>query len=267
MNRNVELKFCAAALIATGLVFGCFVAAGWPGALHECVAAADCYCEARRTGAIAQPANTWSAMTFAICGLVLARRSGRRRAAAASPPYLRAPWVLHTTLLTVAVCLLAPGAMFFHASLTDWGGIVDIGSMYLCLAFWLAANLQLALGWSNRFFVCFYAASVAILTAPRSLSSSFGVPLVSAVIVAAVVTDWLPVRTGSEAHRLVPGRKWLWLGLGFFSLARLAELGLPCHPRSYLQGHALLHLLHALVMACLYAHLWGKWQSIGGKGQ
>ena len=210
MDKHVELKLCAAALVVSAVVFGYFASVGWPGSIHECVATATCYCEARCAEAIAQPVNTWSSLAFAMVGLAVAAHSGRRRAAAVLAPISLGRWALHSTLLCVAVCLLAPGAIFFHASLTDWGGILDVASMYLFLGLWMASNLQLVFAWSDRAFVAFYGASVAVLTAPRFFGPSYGVPLFIAVIAATLITEWLPTRVTSRPESVRGSRRWLW---------------------------------------------------------
>ena len=129
-----ELGICVGSLVLCTVGFAILAQDGWPGALHECVATSTCYCEARGAGWIAQPANTWSSLAFIVAGLAIAWHASWARTTERSA--LGGPLSstrLYPVLLALSVCLLGPGAMFFHASLTDWSGILDIASMYLFL--------------------------------------------------------------------------------------------------------------------------------------
>ncbi len=256
---HAELGLCLAGLAVSGVAFGLLARAGWPGAVHECVASATCYCEAGRPGWIAQPANTWSSLAFIAAGLGIGWHAGRDRKMQ-RPPAAGSATRVRPGLLALPVCLLGPGAMFFHASLTDWGGVLDVASMYLFLDFWLLYNLKGLYGWSDRTFFAAYVTVTLALTSPRLVSPAYGVPVFVVVANVALATEWLAARPadpsrGPTPRRIERDRRWLWLALGALGAARAAETFLPCDPASLIQGHAVLHVFHALLGVFAYFYL------------
>jgi len=256
-----ELGICVGSLVlcAAGFVF--LGHDGWPGALHECVATSTCYCEAGRAGAIAQPANTWSGLAFIAAGLAIAWHAGwARTTERAAPDNPLASTHLYPGLLALSVCLLGPGAMFFHASLTDWGGVLDIASMYLFLDFWLFYNLKRLYGWSDSTFLIAYVVATVAFTSPRLLSPAYGVPVFVVVATATLATEWIAARPALRGGTAAPprverDRRWLWAALGALAIARAAEAFIPCRPSSLIQGHAVLHIFHALLDVAAYLYL------------
>lgn len=226
-------------LIATAaslVLLGAWAAADWwPGVPNDCVASGDCYCEKSAPGPMRQPANTLSAFGFVAVGLAAAARARSRRANA----------------LAVIIALLGPGAMALHASLTKWGGVVDVMSMHVFIAFLLALDAERL--WKLPL-VPLYAVSVALLTfvevaLPRSAILVFG----------SLVAAWgtLNVLRGPATRN---GR-WLAGAGAFFALALAVWIpsrspaGALCDPDSLLQGHAAWHLLSALAAGCLYRYV------------
>ena len=256
-----ELGICVGSLVlcAAGFVF--LGHDGWPGALHECVATSTCYCEAGRAGGIAQPANTWSGLAFIAAGLAIAWHAGwARTTERPAPDNPLASTHLYPGLLALSVCLLGPGAMFFHASLTDWGGVLDIASMYFFLDFWLLYNLKRLYGWSDSTFLIAYVVATVAFTSPRLLSPAYGVPVFVVVATVALATEWIAARPAQRGRTAAPprlerDRRWLWAALGALAIARAAETFIPCHASSLIQGHAVLHIFHALLGVAAYLYL------------
>ena len=175
-----EFGICVGSLLLCAAGFAFLGDGGWPGALHECVATSTCYCESKQAGWIAQPANTWSGLAFIAVGLAVAWHAGWARTTERPiPDNPIASSHLYPGLLALSICLLGPGAMLFHASLTDWGGILDIASMYLFLNFWLLYNLKRLYGWSDATFLLAYVVATVAFTSPRLLSPAYGVPVSS----------------------------------------------------------------------------------------
>jgi hypothetical protein len=256
-----ELGICVAGLAFSTVAFVYLGQGGWPGAVHECVATSTCYCEAGRLGWIAQPANTWSSLAFIAAGLAIAWHAGWDRTTQRSAPGNPiASTHVYPGLLALSVCLLGPGAMFFHASLTDWGGVLDIASMYLFLNFWLFYNLKRLYGWSDAMFFTAYVVGTVAFTSPRLLSPAYGVPVFVVVATLTLATEWVAARPANPEEAATPrrierDRRWLWLALGALAIARAAETFMPCNPTSLIQGHAALHFFHALVDASAYVYL------------
>ena len=245
--------------IGTGL---CVVLAamGWPGAPNHCLLEGDCYCEAPRPGPIAQPANTWSLLGFGIAGIWVAWRSGRDRASARSP-FLRGR--LYPGLYASALAFMGPGAALFHASLTDWGGAVDVLSMLGWVCFLLYYNLTSLYGWSQSRFLTAYVATIAIAITPRLLFGPAGVPLFALLLLAWFATEALigrPAGTLGIRQPVERRRRYFWAFIAINLLALFTWTGSHaggwlCDPSSLLQGHALWHVLNAAAAALLYPYL------------
>jgi len=254
-SGSTDLRWLAGAMAVSALAFVWVGAGGWPEDPHPCLRDADCYCEAPRPGLVAQPANTWSCLGWAGAALWMAldasRRKQRTRCASTRSLLLRGSF--YSTLWIVVVSLLTPGGMFFHASLTDWGGKVDQLSMYLLVDFWIAFNLAALRRWPKGLFLACYLAGTAILLVPRVIleDEAAGLILFGLLIALGCATEVGVVRTRALRGDLC----WAGIALGSFGLAHGVQALLPCEPRSVLQAHALLHLIEVATVVAMYRHL------------
>ena len=168
LARYVEVSTSAGLLVGSLCLLVIFAAAGWPGAPNYCLEQGDCYCEAARPGPIAQPANTGSLLGFVVAGLAIAWHSARAHARGdALPDNPIARTRFYPGLYASAVLLLGACSAFFHASLTDWGGAVDIFSMLFWICFLIFYNLRCSYGWTRARFLTAYAVTVSVLMLPR----------------------------------------------------------------------------------------------------
>jgi hypothetical protein len=237
-----------------------FAAAGWPGKPNYCLLEGDCYCEAPRPGPIAQPANTWSLLGFGVAGLWVAWRSGRDHAVTRAP-YLRSRF--YPGLYASALAFMGPGAALFHASLTDWGGAVDILSMLGWICFLLYYNITALYDWSRSRFLTAYLVTIAIAITPRLFFGPAGVPLFSLLLLAWLASETLigrPAGTLGIHHQVERRRRYLWASLvtnllALFIWSGSHAGGWLCDPSSLLQGHAVWHVLNAVAGALLYPYL------------
>ena len=258
MSREVTIT--AAVVVASIALCTAFALADWPGAPNACVMEGDCYCDAKRPGPVAQPANTWSLIGFVLAGLWIARRSHRDRSQTA-PPFLRNR--LYPTIYASSVAFMGPGAAFFHASLTDWGGALDVLSMLFWVCFLLYYNLRSLYGWTDRRFLVAYLLTVALAALSRVFFPSAGLLAFAALHTAWIGTEFLvgaPVRRFGITHELKRQRRYFWgyIAANLLALAVWSEShagGLLCEPASILQGHALWHVLNAIAAALLYPYL------------
>ena len=246
-------------VLGTGLCIA-LALADWPGAPNHCLLQGDCYCAAPRPGPIAQPANTWSLLGFAIASLWVAWRAGRDRLNT-SAPYLRDRF--YPGLYAGSVAFMGVGAALFHASLTNWGGAVDVLSMLGQVCYLLYYNLRSLYGWSRSRFLTAYLVTIAVVITPRFLFGPAGVPLFVLVLLAWLATETLigrPVGRLGIREQVERQRKFLWASLAT-NLVALAiwsgsHLGGPlCDPSSPIQGHAVWHVLNAVAAALLYPYL------------
>lgn len=257
LSNYSELRWVGGALAVSAVSFLYVGTGGWPGTTHECVALANCYCEAPQAGLIAQPANTWSCLGWAAAGLWIAWDAARRRERRVQidPEDGTYRSSFYTRLYALVVIFLVPGGMFYHASLTDWGGKLDILSMYLLVNFWIFFNLARSFHWSRLTFLVTFLATTAVLIVPRVVFSAIDVGLmifVGLILFALITEIWIARR---------PRRRWVWVGLGFFVFAHLVQAAMPCNPESFLQPHAVLHLIEVVSLVAFYIHFFVENQS------
>ncbi len=113
-----------------------------------------CFCEAIRSGVIAQPANTWSSFGFVLVGLLVIGQSGedvRQRRSNLMTSQRAYPLLFGMTLIVIGL-----GSAFYHASLTFAGQFFDVMGMYLVAVFILLYNFSRVSALSARRFVLLY---------------------------------------------------------------------------------------------------------------
>ena len=215
-------------------------------------------------------ANTFSNLAYMTvglyaCGLAL---SDRRRARLASPDASAGNVVVATPALSALFglsCLwLGFSSGLFHASLTRAGQRLDVAAMYppllSLLAIAAARALPARVGRRGGAGVPMWGVlAAAVVVAEIALwkwkwSMSATTVLSTLITVMAVVTV--------AEHLRWPGRfRSAWLGWGACLLAagiacRQSDVArsFPVGPDSWLQGHALWHLLTAAALGTLYLH-------------
>lgn len=207
----------------------------------------SCFCEAVREGAVRQPSNTWSSLTFCVVALVMLAELRR-------PSRLS---TLEAGLFTLAVFLVGATSAFYHASLTFLGQSLDVQSMYLVVALALAVNLDaLRPGQPKRFLSSYVAMNVALgallIFVPEFRRYGFG-----GVIAAVVVTELLLRRRGLRDWPVRPLIAALVLQGIAFVIWNLDRTHLVCDPMFPIQGHAVWHALGALASYALWRYYRG----------
>ncbi len=256
----------ALTLVSAG-IFVTFASAGWPGAPNACLVAGDCYCEAPRPGWIRQPANTWSALWGVLTGLAVAWHTERRhrRGAIFASPNRMGSTLFYPGLYALVLTFQGTAAMIFHASLTDWGGKLDIASMYLFANFWIVYNLTRLLDLSVRRFVLLYTALTAVMLIPRVVFSVWGIELFTLLVAVVIATElWIrfPVAIPvlGTPRKLHVNRRWLWasLAIDLFALTLWEFVGQgdrsACDPHSLVQAHAAWHVLTGIPPILVYLY-------------
>jgi hypothetical protein len=236
------LRLTLAALALSFVALALSAAAGWPGAPNACVADNACFCEAFHAGWIRQPVNTLSNFGFIAVGLALAARARSARA----------------VILACIIALLGPSSMAFHASMTAWGGVVDMLCMYLFIGFAAAHDAGLLWPSGARAFNLAYAPIGLLLGALQ-----FALPHLGPPAFAVLVAAFLSVETLVRLRDAAPERDRRWLAGAFGCFAAAFALWLPshyttgalCSPASLLQPHAAWHLFSALAAGGIYLYL------------
>lgn len=230
-----------------------FAIIGWPG---EFVGAGSGFCEEFRETTIRQPANTWSNLGFIVTGVWLVRvvKFDVRES------YLERNLIVHSQPLAVLyatlVVLLGAGSMAMHASGTDWGGMADVLSMMVYIAFPLSYAVSRV----------FRLGAVECARIYVFLAGAFGFGLFSGLFPASgsfLYGVFIPLFVGMELFLVFrnprPHNGIWWLvvtGTSFLiglMIWNLSHTGGPlCDGRSLLQGHAVWHLLCAVSTASLF---------------
>ena len=144
-----------------------------------------------------------------------------------------------------------------HASQTNWGGLVDVSSMYLFAGLIVAygsARLWRLSAWA---FVALFVSLVVLLTGAQATVGLPAIPVFGALLVAALVLEL------ACSRRLPPNASirtgWV-IGavlafLAAFAIWLPSRSGGPlCDPDSWLQGHSAWHLLCAVAAGLLYLY-------------
>ncbi len=254
-----DLRPLVVALVTAVVSLGLVLAAARWGWLGPDVGRGDGFCEAARPGWIRQPANTWSNLGFVIAGLAIAWYAGVRAR-------LGVTMGAHPGLATayaVLVVLLGPGSMAMHATQSDFGGHLDLLSMYLVSGFALAYGLMRFVGRGPAFlavvFVLAVVAGMAVHLRGGSVpvlghagNAAFGVELVVA----------LGLEVALFRRRPPAPRQDLWFGVASvgalvvaFAIWNTGMRGHPwCHPNTLLQQHGIWHVLCAVSAYLIFRH-------------
>lgn len=222
------------------------VAYGW---LGPDVGRGAGFCEAPRTGAVKQPANSWSNLGFVIAGLAIAWQAG-------SSGGSRMPVGLQSVYASVVVTL-GPASAAMHATQSALGGHLDLLSMYLIAGF---AASYAWVRWARRGPVAFgaaYASSVlacelaGLWTRPVPVVQYAGNVAFAVLLVTAVVIETRLWHRGEARRTIGFGFAALGSMLVAFAIWIMSQHGW-CSPTSWVQGHAVWHLLCALAAYFLY---------------
>ncbi|MCK6558223.1 ceramidase domain-containing protein [candidate division KSB1 bacterium] len=217
----------------------------WTGWRPASCMPASCFCEAIQPGAIAQPANTWSGLSFTLVGLFVLGLCRQDQVADTKRrcPNLMTRQCSYAVIYGLTLILIGLGTAFYHASLTLAGQFADLMGMYLFATFILLYNLARARPIRKRVFVAAYVISNLVLAgllleAPFLRRWIFG-----GLILAALWLEWrrsTPVH--ADARLLYAALLSLLAG---FAAWLVDYTKILCAPTSWLQGHALWHVLGA----------------------
>ncbi len=209
------------------------------------------FCEAARDGAVRQPVNTLSNAGFVVAGLLVARRAARASSA---------DRVMSRTVATVYACvvvLLGPASAALHATQSEWGGHLDMLSMYLVAGFAASWAWVRWTGRGTTAFAVAYAACVAaceiagLWSDPVPVVHYAGNLAFGVLLLVAVVLESLLWRRGETDLVFRHGVVSLAAMIVAFAIWLLSNAGW-CDPTSIWQGHAAWHLLCAVAAYWLF---------------
>jgi len=238
------------AVVSTGLLV-LAISQGWLG--PDVGRGAD-FCEAPHDGLLLQPANSLSNAGFVLAGLVIAWQAGRSDLLGDVLPRRRGL----STAYAVVTVLLGPASAAMHATQSALGGHLDLLSMYLIASFAAAYALTRWLRRGSTFFFQLFLLMVAgcelVGLYPREVPVVMvagNVAFAALLITAVVVETLLWRRHDGSRTQLRYGVAAVGAMVTAFVIWNLAQ-GPWCDPDSWLQGHAVWHLLCALAAYLLF---------------
>ena len=260
----------AVAIITILGAFLVFTGTGWPGVPDKCIFLMPdgCYCEAFGmakvlSGApgVRQPVNTWFNLYALVTSFIVAYTVYKDRKNLGNDPPANVmssmSWI--ADLYIFAVLFLGLGSMWFHASLTKWGGFLDGVSMYVFAAFLAFYSIRRIVE-SDRLFWIGYPITVAVFSGLHLMLPSF-VNIMILVVAYLAVEVYIWIRTS----RVMQGKSstvWLWLlsvvaiGVATFFWWASQTGNFLCRPDSFFQPHGLIWHPLAGVMAVLLYFYW-----------
>lgn len=259
--------------VGTAFVLGMFmffVTLGWPGDPNDCINKVpdECFCEhfvkadvIRGAPGVRQPVNTWgnlyALLTASLVAIVV--YVDRKKYGQGTAPNLIKSRSWMPDVYIFAVLFLGLGSMWFHASLTKWGGKFDGLSMYLYAAFLIFYTVRRL--WNNAvFFWLAYLGTVILYTALHDHIPSV-VLIVSMVVVYVAFEIVIWVRTKKPfGGTVLTGFLWCLAVVAILTATVFWKLsftdGSMCDPLSKFQPHGLLWHPLAGVMAVLLYFYW-----------
>ncbi|MGH7598483.1 MAG: ceramidase domain-containing protein [bacterium] len=212
----------------------------------------NCFCETIHRGTVAQPANTWSSFAFVFAGLLIIRQSGEDvRSRRLNMMTSRRAYPL---LYGAALVLLGLGSAFYHASLTFAGQFADLMGMYLLACFILLYNVSRLKALNAKTFVWAYLALNLALTYVLLEFPALRRYIFAAIVIAALLPEYGVRRQKKpQINGFFLQAAW-WALIIAFVIWTLDITKVLCNPNSWLQGHALWHILGALAAGLLYLY-------------
>lgn len=232
-------------------LFGVALVNGWFGPASE---ANRYFCEYTQGGLLREPVNTVSNLAFVASGLAIAWQAGDGR----KNPFARTPALVF--LFSAFAIFLGFGSAAMHATQTDPGGEFDLLGMYLVAGFILAYAMRRYFGWGWRGFAVALVLAVLFCEAVGSYRQPV-VPIVgyagdaafALLIALAVLFETL---NATRRHVRRQNRWGVYGLLSFLAAFAVWNFGRTedpiCRPESWLQPHALWHLLFALAIYCVF---------------
>lgn len=223
----------------------------WRGFTPATCLSTHCFCERPQGGALLlQPANALSSLGFVAVGwwIILGATGARTRALGGAATL----WFGFTAIV------IGVGSVLLHATLTLWGQFADVLGMYLLGSFTLVwavmrwRTLRPALG--IALYIVVAGGLIALLwLVPDTRRWVFAV-----VLGVAIAVEWTlarPMRRGVRGGLLLAA---VAANAAAFGIWIADQTRLLCAPDSFVQGHAVWHLLGAAAVALSYVYYAGE---------
>ena len=206
----------------------------------------SCFCEAIRAEAPLQPANAWSSLAFCLVALAVLVTSYSDR----SNPQRRSQNALTSTskypaMFAVSLVLIGAGSFAFHARLTLQTQFVDVFGMYLIATFVLVYSFVRTRPESGNAIIAGYIALNVFLASILCVAPELRRYVFAVVLLAGLLLEYRSRRKAQiDATSRYLSAAIALLAIGF--AVWVADIThVLCSPTSWVQGHAVWHLLGA----------------------
>lgn len=262
-KRRYLLPILAFIVLAAGTAAFSALDISWTGWAPAPCMPGECFCERVRYGPILQPVNTYSNLSFVLVGLLIVstaignparadiEKAGKR---ANKPGNLIRSRPAYTLVYGASVIVIGLGSFFYHASLTHVGLWFDLMGMYMLAGFMILYNVARFRDTGGIKFAIVYSLAMAVLGLALIFRPDWGWNIFAAMIGIAIGMELFHLNV--QRPRIKRG--YLYAALATFSLAygiwNLDVSGILCEPESWLQGHAIWHILSAAAAGMLYLY-------------
>lgn len=204
-----------------------------------------CFCEAvAQNKLLRQPTNTFSSFAFVFAGtfILFAKQNEKRLPE------------IYKIILGAAAIFIGIGSAFYHASLTFVGQFFDVFGMYLLVVFIFAYACQRLFRFKKPttltiYFGLNFIFALSLVYVPETRRYLFAFVLLTGLVI-----EIFARRT----QKILIETKWWNHGFALFAVAFLIWIidnkRIICDPQSFIQGHALWHLLGAIATLLLYLY-------------
>jgi hypothetical protein len=213
------------------------------------------FCEEAREGLIKQPANSFSNLAFAAFGLLAAWQISQFKFHSVRNAITTKPFFAN--FLCILMVLLSPGSFAMHATETYLGGYFDMLSMYLIASIMMSYALERLFKLKIATFIFAFAVVMAVCHFFHFQLRHIYFPLVQfsgnfifgVFVISAGILEFVNI----FKHQPSIEKKWALFAavtaIFSFSIWLTGRNDHPwCHPHSYLQAHALWHILDAMAL-------------------
>lgn len=232
----------------------------------------NCFCErvdvakvVAGEGGVRQPTNTWSNLYALFTALVVAIgiSRDRRQLGAKTAENLIQSRNLLADLFVFAVFFLGFGSMWYHASITQWGGKFDGMSMYVFVGYMICYTLyRLVPKW--WLFLLVYVSTITIFTSLHNnvdsvilIAINVGLYVLLEIIILILrIVKWVKGQWQLPADWYLPVLWWLSAIACFLLAFMFWRFGVKesslCNPTSVWQWHGMWHLFAGFMAVFIY---------------